>query len=403
MQYIGFLMNNCEYTIPIIKVQEIINLPLITRLPQASDYLEGVSNLRGRVIPIINLKKLVGLPSEKAGEKVIVISSGRITFGVVVDGITGVVSIEKEEIEPASSFMNVQIDQIEGVARLDDRLVVLLDTNKLVPADAMEMLEDNVFEVNESGADTVEVVRSVQGMGGEMLVRELVDAKTFFDKKTPPAGDPRSEIYTKLMEFMEAVAASDYEKADSLIQGIMQAQPGQAPTGQDEQLFKEVGRVTRKLHDSVKSFKEALDPRLKDMAIKDMPSAIDRLQFVIERTEEAANKTMGIVEKYILSMDELSSNIRNVKEPEASVEYLKKFKNELEDDLTEILTTQSFQDLTGQTLKKVITLVGDIEKELVGLIAVFGLKAEAGAQAAAMVDEKVSQEGVDDLLKEFGF
>lgn len=403
MQYIGFLMNNCEYTIPIIKVQEIINLPLITRLPQASDYLEGVSNLRGRVIPIINLKKLVGLPSDKAGEKVIVISSGRITFGVVVDGITGVVSIEKEEIEPASSFMNVQIDQIEGVARLDDRLVVLLDTNKLVPAEAMEMLEDNVFEVKDSGMDTVEVVRSVQGMGGEMFVREVVDAKTFFDKKTPPAGDPRSEVYAKLMEFMEAVAASDYEKADSLIQGIMQAQPGQAPSGQDEQLFREVGRVTRKLHDSVKSFKEALDPRLKDMAIKDMPSAIDRLQFVIEKTEEAANKTMGIVEKYILSMDELSSNIRNVKEPEASVEFLKKFKNELEDDLTEILTTQSFQDLTGQTLKKVITLVGDIEKELVGLIAVFGLKAESGAQAAAMVDEKVSQEGVDDLLKEFGF
>jgi chemotaxis signal transduction protein/chemotaxis regulatin CheY-phosphate phosphatase CheZ len=402
MQYIGFMMNGCEYTIPIIKVQEIINLPAVTRLPQASDYLEGVSNLRGRVIPIINLKKMVGLPSDKAGEKVIVISSGKITFGVVVDGITGVVSIEKEKIEPASSFMNVQIDQIEGVARLDDRLVVLLDTAKLVPAEDMEMLEDNVYEVKDSGADTVEVVRSVQGMGGEMLVREVVDAKTFFDKKTPPAGDPRSGMYSRLMEFMEAVATADYEKADTIIQGLMQAQPGQAP-GPDEQLFKEVGRVTRKLHDSVKSFKEALDPRLKDMAIKDMPSAIDRLQFVIEKTEEAANKTMGIVEKYILSMDDLSSNLRNIKEPEASVEYLKKFKNELEDDLTEILTTQSFQDLTGQTLKRVITLVGDIEKELVGLIAAFGVKAESGAQVAALAEEKVSQEGVDDLLKEFGF
>jgi chemotaxis protein CheZ len=201
---------------------------------------------------------------------------------------------------------------------------------------------------------------------------------------------------------MESVSAGDYEKADTLIQGLMQSPPGQAPSGQDD-LFKEVGKVTRKLHDSIKSFKEALDPRLKDMAIKDMPSAIDRLQFVIEKTEDAANKTMGIVEKYIITMDELSSHVRNIKEPQASAEYLKKFKNELEDDLTEILTTQSFQDLTGQTLKKVITLVGDIEKELVSLIATFGVKSEQSAQVTTLAEEKVSQEGVDDLLKEFGF
>jgi len=64
MQYIGFLMNGNEYTIPILKVQEIVNLPNVTKLPQASDYLEGVTNLRGKIIPIINLKKMVGLPSE---------------------------------------------------------------------------------------------------------------------------------------------------------------------------------------------------------------------------------------------------------------------------------------------------------------------------------------------------
>jgi chemotaxis signal transduction protein/chemotaxis regulatin CheY-phosphate phosphatase CheZ len=402
MQFIGFLMNGCEYTIPIIKVQEIINLPTVTKLPQASDYLDGVANLRGRVIPIINLKKMVGLASEKAGEKVIVISSGRITFGVVVDGITGVVSIDEDKIEPAASFMNVQIEQIEGVARIDDRLVVLLDTKKLVPVEDLDLLEDNVFEFKDSGEDKIEVVKSIQGMGGQMLVKEMVDAKSFFEKKAPPSNDPRFDIYTKLMEFMETVAAGDYEKADTLIQGMVQSAPEHAVSGQVD-LFREVGKVTRKLHDSVKSFKEALDPRLKDMAINDMPSAIDRLQFVIEKTEEAANKTMGIVEKYILSMDELSSHVRSIKEPQVSAEYLKKFKNELEDDLTEILTTQSFQDLTGQTLKKVITLVGDIERELVGLIATFGVKSEQGAQAAVSVEEKVSQEGVDDLLKEFGF
>lgn len=403
MQYIGFLMNDNEYTIPILKVQEIVNLPNVTKLPQASDHLEGVTNLRGKIIPIINLKKMVGLPSEIAGEKVIVIASGRITFGVLVDGITGVISIEENEIEPAANFMNTQIEQVQGVARLNDRLVVLLDTRKLIPLEDLEMFEENIYEVKKSGDDKVEVVKSVQGMGGQMLVSEVVDAKGFFEKKSLAPGDPRHEVYSKVLEFIDAVGNQNYEKADELIQSIAQlGQAGQVQTGQVE-LFREVGKVTRKLHDSIKSFKEALDPRLKDMAITEMPSAIDKLKFVIEKTEEAANKTMGIVEKYILTMDDLSAHVRNIKEPLESAEYLKKFKNELEDDFTEILTTQSFQDLTGQTLKKVITLVGDIEKELVGLIATFGVKTDQTGMSEEVMTEKVSQAGVDDLLKEFGF
>ncbi|HEX8947769.1 MAG TPA: protein phosphatase CheZ, partial [Dissulfurispiraceae bacterium] len=124
---------------------------------------------------------------------------------------------------------------------------------------------------------------------------------------------------------------------------------------------------------------------------------------VIEKTEEAANKTMGIVEKYTLSMDDLATHIRNIKEPAESLNYLKSFKNSLEDDLTEILTTQSFQDLTGQTIKKVIKLVGDIEEELVRLIATFGVKIDTGTRADLAQPEQVSQAGVDDLLKDFGF
>jgi chemotaxis protein CheZ len=71
--------------------------------------------------------------------------------------------------------------------------------------------------------------------------------------------------------------------------------------------------------------------------------------------------------------------------------------------MTTILTTQSFQDLTGQTIKKVIQLVTDIETELVKLIATFGVKIEAGAAVPVAVVEKVNQADVDDLLKEFGF
>lgn len=394
MQYIGFTMNNNEYTIPILKVQEIINLPPLTKMPQAPYYIEGITNLRGRIIPVVNLKKLVGLNGgDLIGEKVIVVAAGRVTFGVLVDGITGVVNIEESEIEPTENIMQSHIDQVSGVAKVNDRLIAILDTRKLIPMEDMSIFEDEVFEVKETG-DKVEVVKKIEGMGGEMVVKEVMDARDFFEKRGISSTDPRYALFDDIVNFMNAIAAQDYEKADIAIQNIMSK-------GQSD-LFKEVGKVTRKLHDAIRSFKEAIDPRLKDMAATEMPSAIDKLQFVIDKTEEAANKTMGIIEKYILGMDDLASHIRNLKEPEESVAYLKDFKNKLEDDLTEILTAQSFQDITGQTIKKVIKLVGDIEEELVKLIATFGVKVEHGVKAE-VTPEKVSQEGVDDLLKEFGF
>jgi chemotaxis protein CheZ len=395
MQYIGFIMNNNEYTIPILKVQEIINMPRLTKMPQTPLYIEGITNLRGRIIPIVNLKKLVGLNGgDSIGEKVIVVTSGRITFGVLVDGITGVVNIEDSEIEPTENIMKSHIDQVSGVAKVDDRLITILDTKKLIPVEDMSIFEEEVFEVKETG-DKVEVVKKIEGMGGEIIVKEVMDAKDFFEKKGISSNDPRYALLDDMVNFMNAIAAQDYEKADEAIQKIMNK-------GQSD-LFKEVGKVTRKLHDAIMSFKEAIDPRLKDMAMTDMPSAIDRLQFVIDKTEDAANKTMGVVEKYILGMDDLATHIRNFKEPEESVTYLKYFKNSLEDDLTEILTAQSFQDITGQTIKKVIKLVGDVEEELVKLIATFGVKIEHGMKAEVVTPEKVSQEDVDDLLKDFGF
>ncbi len=397
MQYIGFSMNGNEYTIPILKVQEIVNLPHLTRLPQVPDYIEGITNLRGRIIPIVNLKKLVGLGGDSLGEKIIVVTSGRIVFGVLIDAITGVISIEDSAIEPPADFNTSDI--VSGVAKVGEKLIVLLDTRKLIPLEDMSLFEDEVFEVKSETIkkedEQLQVVQQVDGKGQERLVNDVCNAMNFLSRQGIDSADPRYALYDEMVGFMNAISVQDYEKADEAIQGILKK-------GQND-LFQEVGKVTRKLHDSIRSFKEALDPKLKDMAVTEMPNAVDQLKVVIERTEAAANKTMGIVEKYILIMDELASHIRNLKEPEESVKYMKTFKAGLEDDLTEILTTQSFQDLTGQTIKKVIKLVGDIEEELVKLITTFGVKPELQSAEKVATPEKVSQEDVNELLKDFGF
>lgn len=392
-QCIGFLLNDNEYIIPILKVQEIIKIPQITKMPGVPYYVEGITNLRGRVIPVVNLKRILSLPEETEGNKVIVISSGKITFGALVDNITGVVNIDESTIEQADEFMQQSQSQIEGVARLNDRLLILLDIKKLIPTEDQSIFEDEIVNIIEEG-DKVEVVKKVSTMAGEVTVSEVIDPVKFYEEKGIPKDDPKYILLTEITNFMNAVSSGDYENADKIMNSIIQKS--------QSDLFKEVGKVARKLHDSLKSFREVLDPKLREIAVEHMPRAVDQLQMVIDKTEEAANKTMEIVEKYILKMDDLANHIREIQGPESSVQFLRDFKNSLEDDLTEILTTQSFQDLTGQVLKKVIALVGDLEVELVRLITTFGLKFEEKEPVKKEV-EKVSQEDVDELLKEFGF
>lgn len=392
-QCIGFLLNENEYIIPILKVQEIIKIPQITKIPGVPYYVEGVTNLRGRVIPVLNLKRILNLAEETQGNKVVVISTGKITFGALVDNITGVVNIDENSIEPAEEFLQHGDNNIEGVARINDRLLILIDIKKLIPTEDQALFEEEILDIHEEG-DKVEVVKKVASIGGEITVRELVDPVKFYEDKGITKDDPKYLLLEEIANFMNTVSQGDYEKADQIMSSIIQKS--------QSDLFKEVGKVARKLHDSLKSFREALDPRLKEMATEQMPRAVDQLQMVIDKTEEAANKTMEIVEKYILKMDDLANHVREIQGPEASVKYLKDFKNSLEDDLTEILTTQSFQDITGQVLKKVIKLVGDLEVELLKLITTFGLKFEEKKTVTKEV-EKVTQEDVDDLLKEFGF
>lgn len=403
-QYVGFYLDQSEYMIPVLRVREIINTPEITRVPMVPFYIEGVTNLRGTTIPLIDLKRLIGLNGaggkkaaqdltpEHRADRVIVIAHGGVTFGVLVDRISGIFSIKESDIESPEGLINGGNGGIKGIAKLDGRLAVLLDTGKIVPIEDLNALGDFI-DVKEIDGNRVEVTRRVQTIGGEVIVKELKNARDFLEGELG-ANDPRYAVLNDVIDFIDALANQDYEGTDRAIERIVKK-------GQDE-LYKEVGRITRTLHEKIKGFKEAVDPRIKEAVIKEMPSAIESLEFAVEKSEDAANRTMGIVEKYILGIDELSTHIGRLVGPEESLRYLRDFRNGLEDDLTEILTTQSFQDITGQLIKKVIKLIGEIEGELLRLITTFGVRIESasGFEGAA---EKIEQADVDELLKEFGF
>jgi len=208
-------------------------------------------------------------------------------------------------------------------------------------------------------------------------------------------------------------------------------------------LFAEVGKLTRQLHDSLKSFK--VDPSLNSLLAEDIPDAKKRLSHVIDMTEQAANKTMDAVESCLPIADELGNNLKQLmpqwqKLMDRNLQ-LGEFKtlchsvntfllesqqgaDALQNSMTEVLMAQGFQDLTGQILRRVIELVKEVEDSLIGLLTAFGHPDLASQDSKAPSARKVKaaheaegpiidaqtrddvvhgQDDVDDLLSSLGF
>lgn len=130
------------YGVPISQVQEIIRVGAITTVPNSPPYMEGVINLRGRVLPVLNLRKRLGLPlSEytKASRIVVTEVNGK-TLGLLVDSVSHVIKVQPEYIESApEEVLEVDTDYITGVAKLKDQLVILLDLGRLLRREKIEI------------------------------------------------------------------------------------------------------------------------------------------------------------------------------------------------------------------------------------------------------------------------
>ncbi|WP_010585908.1 chemotaxis protein CheW [Schlesneria paludicola] len=143
MQFVGFRLADQEYAFRIEQIQEILIPDRVTRMPQVPDYIEGVSNLRGTIIPIINLRRLFDLePKEKDEEtRTIVANVGTKTIGCTVDAVTQVIRITPEQIQPAPEIVKSEgTAYIAGFAKLDTRLVVLLEIDELLDPAKMEQV-----------------------------------------------------------------------------------------------------------------------------------------------------------------------------------------------------------------------------------------------------------------------
>lgn len=134
-QMVVFELENELYGVDIHQVQEIIRVPQITRVPRTPDFVEGVINLRGSVIPILDLRKRFGFPpgGEEDDRRIVVVEMDDKTLGVIVDAVTEVLLVDESAVEPPSPYIvTVDSQYIVGVARLDEQLIIVLDLNQVL-------------------------------------------------------------------------------------------------------------------------------------------------------------------------------------------------------------------------------------------------------------------------------
>lgn len=131
-----FTIGNVEFALDIMQIKEIIKPIKITVIPKAPRFIEGVINLRGGIIPIVDLRKRFGVKAagaESAKERVIVTRLNRKVIGLIVDSVTDVISLDKKNISPAPEIVKgISSQFIKGVGKLNDRLILLIDLDTIL-------------------------------------------------------------------------------------------------------------------------------------------------------------------------------------------------------------------------------------------------------------------------------
>ncbi|NPV81778.1 MAG: chemotaxis protein CheW [Firmicutes bacterium] len=151
-QLVKFRLGNEEYGVDIMQVQEIIHLTNIVKVPNTPHFVEGVIDLRSRVIPIIDLRKRFGIPEcEKTrSSRIVVVNMNDTTVGLIVDSVSEVIRIPVKAFEPLPEIaMDVDSRFLRGIARLEDRLIILIDLARVLSHDessSLEMLESSIHK-----------------------------------------------------------------------------------------------------------------------------------------------------------------------------------------------------------------------------------------------------------------
>ena len=157
-QHLTFDLSGEELAVPVLNIREIIRYGKLTRMPMVPEFIEGVINLRGSVVPVINLSAKFGLQKIDTDKRTCIIimeiemGDDSVVMGVVVDKVLQVIAIPDSNIEPSPTLgANIQTNFIKGMARIDDGFIVILDISKALSIEEIAMVSDMHKETQAEG------------------------------------------------------------------------------------------------------------------------------------------------------------------------------------------------------------------------------------------------------------
>ncbi len=393
MKVVSFRLGGELFGIDISCVREIIKPMKPVKLPETKDYIEGVIDLRGTVLPIIDLRKRLNFPpsSDQGKERIIVVELGKSSLvGFHVDAVENVVDVDEERMDKNASS-SISSRYVKGIVKCGDELMTIIDVNELVGEEERRELaakaEGNAMEKNERKEEIATQREEIR----EDPYKEMMEE---FERIKGKYVIPESEI-RKLIDLLDAIKKGDFYRELNI------------------QLYGAIGELAKKINELKKSL-QVIDPKIKEIATEKIPQASDQLEAIIKETEEAAFNIMSRVEKLMDMVDELYTNLENLKLSYGEDEKIKQLEEKvttMQNLLTEVLTALSFQDLTGQKIKRIIQLIKDMEKRILELVVSFGIKIKKMPQKKeeeekvldTIKEDKVSQDEVDEILSKFGF
>lgn len=134
VQVVAFKLRDEEYGFDILNVKEIKGLTDIARVPFASDFIKGVINLRGSVLPVIDLKRRLALMDTPytSDTRIVIVKSDEIEVGMIVDAVTEVITLKKEHIDEVKAVSNERSHFIRGIGKTNDRLIIMLNLEEII-------------------------------------------------------------------------------------------------------------------------------------------------------------------------------------------------------------------------------------------------------------------------------
>ena len=144
IQLVGFKVDREFFGVPIGMVKEIVRLPEITPVPDTPEFVEGVINLRGKIVPVIDMRKRLNAPSAEYGKasRVLILELNGKIVGLIVDSASEILKISDEAVEPPPELVSsIGGDYITGVGKLNDKLIVMLDLTKLMSVEEIKRFD----------------------------------------------------------------------------------------------------------------------------------------------------------------------------------------------------------------------------------------------------------------------